>query len=384
MSIQRFNAPKSVLKAIVLKSNVRSAISMLVGEFRDAADAQLFREFVSSQGGLLKFAKELIGEEQYSLLRRHFRDVRYEPDYSGPKSLPEVVYKVIDRTKYDTETWRQKRGSVLETSELRKEYVQSVTDSDRQVVENVDGVLVTKVVAGGDTRDVQAFQLDREEQMVLKSVIPYHRVDVRKPVRGDDGHVLFDENDNIVYRTVVEVATVRHLRKELGLPAGDKQWDNRPVMQIFITREGTGKVELAAKVQLKLRHEYDVALKQAVDAMNAAKASGKFDPAVSGLFAAAAAKKVPWQILTDALKLYFKRQGVGEGGMQLDTGFGPWPCSIIKFPKGNFILAHRLLKDDLTDRALQERAQRVAEFKQRLREERYRDLWANHGDLPMI
>jgi hypothetical protein len=359
MSIQRFNAPKSVVKAIVRKDMVRSAIEMLAGEFRDEADAQLFRAFVRSQGGLLKFAKELIGEEQVSLLRRHFREVRFEPDYSGPKSLPEIAYKVIDKTKYDDTTWRMRRMSVLETSVLRKEYVQSLTVSDRQIVENVNGVLVTKVVAGEATRDIPAYEMDRDEQMDLKSIIPYHRKDGK-------------------------VVTVGDLRKELGLPAGEKQWDNRPVMQIFITREGTGKVELAAKVQLKLRQEYDVALKQAVDAMNAAKARGSYDPTVKPLFQAAAQKKVPWQIVTDALKLYFKRQGVGEGEMPLDTGYGPWPCSIIKFPKGNFILAHRLLKDDLTDRALQERAQRVAEYKERIRQERERELWANHGDVPMI
>jgi hypothetical protein len=333
----RFNAPKSVVKSIVADQRIRSALDSLRAPFfGDEAEAQCFRQFVRGLGGPLKFAHHILGEDEVKFLRKHLRTVRKEDPDNNLPSFVELVMGV--KPTYAADGPSAAFKAVFETEVARKAYVQTV-----------------------EGREVPAFELDTSETLSNKVVIPY--------VRNKDGVVM----------------TQAHYKKALGIKMDPKneEWDRRPVLEIFITRKGGG-VKLAVPAMIKLRQEYDVALKQAVDAMNMAKQRGSFDPNVKLLFQAAADKKIPWLLLRDAFKSFSQRVANDGKTMSLDTGFGPWPCHTMEFTKGNFILAVRVLKDDMTPAAKEARKAYVAKWKEEQKAMRLKEAMDQAGDIPMV
>jgi hypothetical protein len=333
----RFNAPKSVVRAIVADQRIRSAMdSLRAPTFNDEADALVFKNFVRGLGGPLKFANHILGEDEVSFLRKHLRTVRKaDPDNALP-SFVELVMGV--KPTFATDGPSAAFKAVFETEVARKAYVQTV-----------------------EGREVPSYELDTSEVLSNRLVIPY--------VRNKDGVVM----------------TTEHYKRALGIKLDPKneQWDRKPILEIFITRKG-GEVKLAYPVLIRLRHEYDTALKQAVDAMNVAKIRGLFDPQVKMLFQAAAQKKVPWLLLRDALKSFSQRVANDGSPVSLDTGFGPWPCQGMEFPKGNFMLAVRVLKDDMTPAAKEARKAYVAKWKEEQKAQRLKDAMDQAGDIPMV
>jgi len=330
-------APKSVVKAIVADQRIRSAMDSLRAPFfGDETESLVFKNFVRSLGGPLKFANHILGEDEVSFLRKHLRTVRkQDPDNNLP-SFVELVMGAKPTFAADGPSAAFK--AVFETEVARKAYVPTV-----------------------EGREVPAFELDTSETLSNKVVIPY--------VRNKDGVVM----------------TTEHYKRALGIKLDPKneQWDRKPILEVLITRKG-GEVKLAYPVLIRLRHEYDTALKQAVDAMNVAKTRGVFDSNVKLLFQEAATKKVPWLLLRDALKAFSQRVANDGKSVSLDTGFGPWPCQAMEFPKGNFMLAVRVLKDDMTPAAKEARKAYVAKWKEEQKAQRLKDAMDQAGDIPMV
>jgi hypothetical protein len=355
----RYNAPKSVVKQIVNDLRLRSAIDSLRAPQMDEADRQVFKAFVRKCGGPLKFAISLLGEEDVKLVRKHIKESRIDPDCEVQSFVDLVYGNVRMPTRQDGPT--EAFLAVFETEVARRPYTMTTSSPERILTENVDGVLKTTVLAGEATRDVPAFELDNTEQLSNKVVIPY--------VRDTKGNVL----------------TQAHYKKAMGIPMDPKneEYDRRPVLQIYITRKG-GETKLAVPVLLKLRHDYDVALKHAVEAMNLAKEKGVFNPEVKVLFAQAKTKKIPWLLLRDAMRSFFQRIANDGQPMTLDTGFGPWPCQAMEFTKGNFALAVRVLKDDMTDEAKKARAAHILAWRKEQEVKRLQQELDGYGDIPLI
>jgi len=303
----------------------------------DPADLECFRAMIQAHGGFESFAINMVGEDTYRLLVEHFQNVADEEGIEAstvedlvmgikpkaesiPKDGPSPAYKVV-----------------LETSIARKEYVQEV-----------------------EGREVPSYELDTSETL-SRVTIPY--------VRSKEGVVL----------------THAHYKRALGikLESKNEEWDRKPILEIYAIREG-GEVKLAMPITIKLRQVYDEAQKKAVEALKAAKARQVFDPEVSLLFREAAAKKMHWSIFKDAVKIF--RNSVGTEGvpMTLDTGYGPWPCQGMHFKKGNFTLAIRVLKDDMTDDARAQRAVHVAAWKEQRKAAQLQQLFNECGDIPMV
>jgi hypothetical protein len=358
-TIMRYNAPKSVVKSVVNGLRLRSAMDSLRPAQMDEADLQVYKAFLRSQGGPLKFAFSLLGEEDVRMVIKHIKQSRFDPDCEVPSFLDLMYGK--SRTSIYRDGPSDAFLHVFETEVARKGYTQTVSQPDRQIVENVDGVLKTTILAGEATRDVPAFELDNEEQLSNKVVIPY--------VRDTKGNVL----------------TQAHYKKAMGIPMDRKneEYDRRPVLQIYITREG-GETKLATPVLLKLRHEYDVALKAAVEAMNLAKQKGVFNPEVGAMFVQAKVKKIPWLLLRDAMRAFYQRVANDGKSMTLDTGFGPWPCQGMAFTKGNFALAVRVLKDDMTAEAKKARAAHILAWRKEQEIKRLQQELDGYGDIPLI
>lgn len=355
----RYNAPKSVVKSVVNGLRLRSAMDSLRPAPMDEADRQVYKAFLRSQGGPLKFAISLLGEEEVNMVREHINECRMDPDCEV-QSFVDLMYGNV-RTSLHRDGPSDAFLAVFETEVARKPYTQVVSQPDRQITENVNGVLKTTILQGEASRDVPAFELDTSDQLSNKVVIPY--------VRDTKGNVL----------------TVAHYKKAMGIPMDRKneQFDRKPVLQIYITRKG-GETKLATPVLLKLRHEYDVALKQAVDAMNMAKQKGVFNPEVGAMFAAAKTKKIPWLLLRDAMRAFYQRVANDGQPMTLDTGFGPWPCQGMTFTKGNFALAVRVLKDDMTDEAKKARAAYTLAWRKEQEIKRLQQELDGYGDIPLI
>jgi hypothetical protein len=70
--------------------------------------------------------------------------------------------------------------------------------------------------------------------------------------------------------------------------------------------------------------------------------------------------------------------------MTLDTGFGPWPCQGMAFTKGNFALAVRVLKDDMTAEAKKARAAHILAWRKEQEIKRLQQELDGYGDIPLI
>ena len=182
---------------------------------------------------------------------------------------------------------------------------------------------------------------------------------------------LFDEDARAVLTQTRELLVA--LKRQMFLP-----------LDLVIVLIQGGDTKLATPVLLKLRHEYDVALKAGVEAMNLAKQKGVFNPEVGAMFAQAKVKKIPWLLLRDAMRAFYQRVANDGKSMTLDTGFGPWPCQGMAFTKGNFALAVRVLKDDMTAEAKKARAAYTLAWRKEQEIKRLQQELDGYGDIPLI
>lgn len=305
----------------------------------DPADIQLFRELVDNAGGFEPFAIGMIGEENFALVKEHFEEIADQEDID--------VFSIKDLILGKREQVEMPAGpsaafkAVFETSVARKEYVQTV-----------------------DGREVRGYEADTDDAPSNRVVIPY--------VRNKAGVVM----------------TQAHYKTALGIPMDPKnaEYDRRPVLQIYITREGGSEVKLAVPMLIKLRQEYDEALQVAREALDKAKANGSFDPNVKMYFTAASEKKLPWEILNNALRLFREQVITDAKPITLDTGFGPWPCQGVSYKdkRGEFVLAIRILKDDMTDRAKEARAAHVTQWREEQKAKAVQAMIDRAGYIPLI
>ena len=387
----RYNAPKSVVKSVVNGLRLRSAMDSLRPAQMDEADLQVYKAFLRSQGGPLKFAFSLLGEEDVRMVIRHIKRSRLDPDCEVSSFLDLMYGK--SRTPIHRDGPSDAFLHVFETEVARKAYTQVVSQPDRQITENVNGVLKTTILPGEATRDVPAFELDNEEQLSNKVVIPYVRdtkgnvltVAVYKKAMGIP--LTFDVARARLNELLAKKEKTTHdendeVTRLLAVLSG-RDYDREPVLQIYITRKG-GETKLATPLMLKLRHDYDVALKGAWDAAKAAKQKGVFDPEVKTMFVQAKAKKAHWLILRDAMRAFGQRVANDSVPMTLDTGFGPWPCQGMAFTKGNFALAVRVLKDDMTSEAKKARAAYTLAWRKEQEIKRLQQELDGYGDIPLI
>jgi hypothetical protein len=241
---------------------------------------------------------------------------------------------------------------------------------ERVVTDNVNGVLVTKVISAVPELTVEAFESDPEDRE-SRRIIPYYR--------DADGNAITQAalKRELGIPTVKELLSQEQNEKSKAYLQASAEYDNRNVMEMFLISKD-GQVVLAASTVLRLRETHRqlyLAYQQAKEAYAEAKASGQRDR-----------KNHAWSCYQEAyfkadkqlrlckevegLVTRFKRSELDEEPElhRVDIGHltmiqGPWPLFVSKPVLGGMRLAIRCLKSDLTKAGYELRRQQYKEWK---------------------
>ena len=372
--IVNFDLELKKLRSVILADEIRGFMEALRaplidmrGNF-DEANAEVYKAFVKKLGGPVKFAESLIGPAAARKVRHHLQELSHDPDINVP-SFKEFMYgQEISRVEIGGRS--QSYDQWLFTQRLRKEYKQTLGMPERVVTDNVDGVLVTKVIAAVPEQVVEAYESDPEDRE-SRRIIPYYR--------DEDGNTVTQAalKRKLGIPTIKDLLAQEQNEKSKAYLQASSEYDNRNVMEMFLISKD-GQVVLAASSVLRLRETHRqlyLAYQQAKEAYVEAKMAGDRDRK-NGAWSQyqqaylKADKQLRLCKEVEGLVARFKRSELDEEPElhRVDIGHltmiqGPWPLFVSKPVLGGMRLAIRCLKSDLTKEGYELRRQQYEEWK---------------------
>lgn len=372
--IANFNLELKKLRSLILADEIRGYMEALRaplvdmrGQF-DEANAEAYRAFVRKLGGPVKFAESLIGPAAVRKVRHHLQELSHDPDVNVP-AFKDFIYGQ-EVVKVGTGGRSASYDQWLFTQRLRKEYKQTLGMPERIVTDNINGVLVTKVVEAEPERVVEAFESDPEDRESRRT-IPYYR--------DADGNVITQAalKRKLGIPTIKDLLAHEQDEKSKAYLQASAGYDNRNVMEMFLI-SNEGQVVLVQSTILRMRETHRqlyLAYRQAKQAYVEAKMAGDRDRknqawACYQQAYLKADKQLRLCKEVESLVNRFKRQELDEEPElhRVDIGHltmiqGPWPLFVSKPVLGGMRLAIRCLKSDLTKAGYELRRKQYEEWK---------------------